>query len=321
MHPLDRPTVAKCRRRVGSALALGAALLVGCSGTEAPPPAPPTDGGPKAARMATDGTPRILTEDPNGVHIQYKLYGSGEALVVLIHGWSCDSNYWAAQVPALRDRYTVATVDLAGHGGSGANRADWSMGAFGEDVARVVDALPQYRRVVLVGHSMGGPVAVEAARRLKGRVVGIIGVDTLRDVGQPKPSPEQLAAQIAPFEKDFIGTTRAFLTNNFFTPQSDPVLVRRIVDDMTLAPPAVALGALRGLSAWEGRPALEDAAVPLVLMNAALPPTDGKRIAGFVPRFELVEFDGLGHFLMMEDPARFNPELVARIDALLGPSE
>jgi pimeloyl-ACP methyl ester carboxylesterase len=300
-----------------------ALLLVGCSRSEAPAPDQPTEAAaaPAAApRPANDGTPRILTEDPSGVHIQYRLYGEGKPLVVLIHGWSCDSNYWAAQLPALRDKYTVATVDLAGHGGSGANRDDWSMAAFGDDVARVVNALPEYPQVVLVGHSMGGPVAVEAARRLKGRVVGIIGVDTLRDVDAPKPSAEQMQAQIAPLEKDFIGTTRAFLEKSMFTPQSDPVLIRRIVDDMTLAPPAIAIGAMRGLNSWDGKPALADAGVPLVLMNATQPPTNGKGMASHVPSFKLVEFDGLGHFLMMEDPARFNPQLAEQIDGLLAPA-
>jgi pimeloyl-ACP methyl ester carboxylesterase len=162
-------------------LALAAlAVLGGCARNE--PPAPPAE--PAAATAAAagkakhDGAPRILAEAPSGVHIQYRLYGGGDALVVLVHGWSCDSNYWQAQLPALREHYAVATVDLAGHGGSGANRASWSMADFGDDVVRVVNALPDYQKVVLVGHSMGGPVAVEAARRLKGRVAGIIGVDT-----------------------------------------------------------------------------------------------------------------------------------------------
>ncbi len=302
---------------------LTATLLLGCGRSETPAePSSPAATPAAAARRATaDGSPRILAEDPNGVHIQYRLYGEGGPLVVLIHGWSCDSNYWAAQVPALRAKYTVATVDLAGHGGSAANRADWSMGAFGDDVARVVNALPGHDKVVLVGHSMGGPVAVEAARRLKGRVVGIIGVDTLRGIGDPKPTAAQWAAQIAPFEQDFIGTTRDFVTRNFFTPTSDPALVRRIADDMALAPPAVALAALRGLADWVGTAEIADAAVPITLVNAAQPPTNGESLARLAPKFRLVTVDGLGHFLMMEDPARFNPLLIAEIDALLAAKE
>jgi pimeloyl-ACP methyl ester carboxylesterase len=300
-------------------VAIALLLITGCARSE--PPATPQDpaaaAAPPTAKAQFDGTPRILTEAPSGLHIQYRLYGGGDALVVLVHGWSCDSNYWQAQLPALREHYTVATVDLAGHGGSGANRDDWSMAAFGDDVVRVVNALPEYRRVVLVGHSMGGPVIVEAARRLKGRVVGVIGVDTMRGIGTPQPPAAETAARLAPFERDFIGSTRAFVTNTFFTPNSDPALVRRIADDMSLAPPAVALPALRGLNAWDAETAIKDAAVPVTLINAALPPTDGTKIAALAPAFKLVTQEGVGHFLMMENPAAFNPLLRQEIDALL----
>ncbi len=302
-------------------LALAAlAVLGGCARNE--PPAPPAE--PAAAtapeQPRNDGAPRILAEAPSGVHIQYRLYGRGDALVVLVHGWSCDSNYWQAQLPALREHYAVATVDLAGHGGSGANRDSWSMADFGDDVTRVVNALPDYPKVVLVGHSMGGPVIVEAARRLKGRVVGVIGVDTLRGIGAPRPSAATSAAQLAPFEQDFIGSTRAFVTNTFFTPDSDPTLVRRIADDMSLAPPEVALPALQGLNAWDAATAIRDAAVPITLINAALPPTDGTQIAALAPAFKLITQTGVGHFLMMENPAAFNPVLRQEIDALLSGS-
>jgi pimeloyl-ACP methyl ester carboxylesterase len=300
-------------------LAVAALLLAACS-REAPPPAPAP--APAAAPVAAvaDGTPRILAESTSGLHIQYRVYGSGEPLIVLIHGWSCDSNYWSAQVAELRKKYTVATVDLAGHGGSGANRTDWSIANFGDDVARVVNAMPQHPKVILVGHSMGGPVAVEAARRLKGRVAGIIGVDTLRDVGTPKPPAAQASALFAPFEKDFIGATRGFVTGNFFTPKSDPVLVRRIADDMSSAPPEIAIAALRGLNAWDGVPAFADAGAPIVLINAALPATDGPRLAGLSPGLKVVTLDGVGHFLMMEDPARFNVMLGQEIQALMQPA-
>lgn len=312
MTPERRPT-----RWLAPALTV--LLLAGCARTE--PPAGSTDAATaetaRPAAQAFDGTPRILAEAPSGVHIQYRLYGGGDTLVVLVHGWSCDSNYWQAQVPALREHYAVATVDLAGHGGSGANRDDWSMAAFGDDVVRVVNALPEYRKVVLVGHSMGGPVIIEAARRLKGRVVGLIGVDTLRGIGAPPADPADTAARLVPFEQDFIGSTRAFVTSAFFTPDSDPALVRRIADDMSLAPPAVALPAMKALNAWDSQGAIRDAAVPLTLINAAVPPTDGSTLATLTPAFRLVTQAGVGHFLMMENPAAFNPALRAEIDALL----
>jgi pimeloyl-ACP methyl ester carboxylesterase len=273
-----------------------------------------------AARPTThDGTPRIV-DSQAGVHIQYRVYGSGAPLVVLIHGWSCDSNYWAAQLDALKSRYTVATVDLAGHGGSGANRSDWSMAAFGADVAAVVNALKDHRRVVLVGHSMGGPVAVEAARRLKSRVVGVIGVDTLADVGLPRPPAADAERQLAPFRKDFIGATRQFVSGNLFAKNSDPVLVRRVADDMSQAPPAVAIPAIVGMGNWDGVSALKDITAPLVLINSDMrAPADAARMRQWSPKFRLVTLTGVSHFLMMEDPQRFNPLLQQEIETLLAP--
>jgi len=110
-----------------------------------------------------------------------------DATVILVHGWSCDSTYWSEQLPALRRHFDVITIDLAGHGKTPATRADFSMASFGRDVAEVVAQLPASQPIVLVGHSMGGPVAVEAALLLGERVRGVIGVDTFASIGLPKP--------------------------------------------------------------------------------------------------------------------------------------
>ncbi len=305
-----------------AACAATAAWLAAC-GNPAPPAAAPSAAAPAAATAATtaapaasDGSPRIVDSQP-GVHIQYRVYGNGAPLVVLIHGWSCDSNYWAAQLADLKARYTVATVDLAGHGGSGANRSDWSIAAFGADVAAVVNELKDHPRVVLVGHSMGGPVAVEAARLLRSRVVGVIGVDTLADVGLPLAPSAEIQRRLVPFRKDFIGTTRQFVSRTFFTRNADPLLVRRIADDMSQSPPEVGIPALEGLGAWDGAAALADISAPLVLINSDLqPPADATRIRKWSPEFRLVTMTGVGHFLMMEDPKRFNPLLEQQIDSL-----
>ena len=313
-------------RLVGAAALL--LLLTGCSReppaageaatanptVAAPETAPGRTGAPRP--LIPDGSPRIA-DSPGGVHIQYRVHGRGEPLVVLIHGWSCDSNYWAAQVADLKTRYTVATVDLAGHGGSGANRSDWSMPAFAADVAAVVEALKDHPKVVLVGHSMGGPVAVEAARLIGPRVVGVIGVDTMNDVGLPKSDPADTAKRLAAFEKDFIGATREMVATSMFAPETDPVLKRRIVDDMSQAPPSVAIAAIRQLNAWDGAAALKALAVPVVVVNSDLwGVTDEARIRRIAPQFRAIPLAGLGHFLMMEDPARFNPILDEQIRAL-----
>ena len=74
------------------------------------------------------------------VDIHYTREGAGGTAIVLVHGWTCDSSYWRHQRDEFSKDHTVVSLDLAGHGESGSNRDDWSMAAFGEDVAAVVEA-------------------------------------------------------------------------------------------------------------------------------------------------------------------------------------
>ena len=297
-----------------AALAAVLVLAAACSKQEAPPPPPPAAANDKAE--PAEGAPRIAI-GPDGIHVQYHVYGSAEPALVFIHGWSCDSNYWREQVPVFKQKYTVVTVDLAGHGGTDANRGDWSMAKFGQDVATAVAAVPN-RHLILVGHSMGGPVAIEAARLLKGRVIGIIGVDTFKTIGAPLPSAAQIEAVVKPFEANFIGFTRDTVAAHFFAPGANPQLVQKIAYDMSLSSPKVAIPALRAALSYDFAAPLKEVEAPIVAINSDLgEPVNELRIRKVLPKFRAVVLAGDGHFLMMEDPARFNPALEAEVQALL----
>ncbi|HKT73425.1 MAG TPA: alpha/beta hydrolase [Steroidobacteraceae bacterium] len=266
------------------------------------------------ATTVADGSPQIALA-PDGVHIEYHVYGRGEPAIVLIHGWATDANYWNAQVDALKGLYTVVTVDLAGHGASGKNRTDWSMGTYGEDVATVVRQLPS-SRVILVGHSMGATVALEATRRIGDRVVGIIAVDALRSIGLPPLSKSQIEAQVAPFRADFIGQTRKLVAESLFRKDANPLFVQKVAYDMSLEPPEVGVPALQALLSVDFATLLPDIHVPVLAINSDLAPTDEARIRKSVPAFKAVVLDHTDHFLMMEVPQRFNPLLLRDIDSL-----
>jgi len=85
-----------------------------------------------------------------------------------VHGWTNNNTIWDLQVPVLSEKYQVVAIDLAGHGKSGNERSQWTMSAFGEDIAAVVHAA-KLENVILVGFSMGGPAIVEAAKLLPTR--------------------------------------------------------------------------------------------------------------------------------------------------------
>jgi pimeloyl-ACP methyl ester carboxylesterase len=293
-------------------LATSIALAITACGKKEAAPDPSATA---AAQAPAEGAPQIVTS-ADGVHIEYHVYGSGEPAVVLIHGWSCDSNYWKEQVAALKAKYTTVTVDLAGHGASGSNRTDWSMGSFGEDVAAVVRQI-QNRKVVLVGHSMGAPVAIEATRRIGDRVVGIVAVDSLKTLGQAVMPEAQIEKVLKPFRDDFIGQTRQLVSSSFFTADADPKFVQKVAYDMSLAPPDVAVPAMQALLRMDYSALLPEIHVPVVAINSSLgQPVDEARSKKALPSFKAVTLENTGHFLMMEAPDRFNPILLQEIDGI-----
>jgi pimeloyl-ACP methyl ester carboxylesterase len=296
-------------------LAMGALLVGACGKQETPPPQPAA--APAAAEKGEPiaGTPRIVVA-ADGVHVQYRVYGSGEPAIVLIHGWSCDSNYWREQVPELAKKYTVVTVDLAGHGGTDGNRSEWTMTRFGQDVAAAVGTVPN-EKLILVGHAMGGPVAVEAARLLKNRVIGIIGVDAFKSIGKPPPTKAQVDAIMKKFEADFIGQTRSIVTSHFLAPGANEDLKRKVAYDMSLSSPRVGIPSMRAVMEYDFAGPLKDVSVPIVAINSNLgEPVNEARIRKVLPKFRQVVLEGTGHFLMMEAPARFNPALETEIETM-----
>lgn len=294
-----------------SLVALLVFSLVGC-GKKAETPEPDVAASVKAP---AEGAPQIVTS-ADGVHIEYHVYGSGDPAVVLVHGWSCDGNYWKEQIDALKSKYTTIVVDLAGHGASGANRADWTMGNFGEDVAAVVRQIHN-PKVILVGHSMGAPVALEAARRIGDRVIGIVAVDSLKTIGQPVMPEAQIEKILKPFRDDFIGHTREFVTTELFTADADPKFVQKVAYDMSLSPPQVAVPAMSSLLHLDYTPLLAELHVPVVAINSSIGgPADEARIKKSLPTFRAVTIDKTDHFLMMDAADKFNPVLLTELDQI-----
>ncbi len=91
-----------------------------------------------------------VASSADGVPIHYDIYESGPIALVFVHGWCCSRQYWDLQLPHFTPRYTVVTIDLAGHGASGCGRAQWTMPAFGQDAVAVEKELA-LERAALIG--------------------------------------------------------------------------------------------------------------------------------------------------------------------------
>ncbi len=269
----------------------------------------------------TDGAP-LTTPSADGIALRYRIYGRqsdpARPLLMFIHGWSTDSSYWDAQIYPLKEHYTVVTLDLAGHGESGITRRRWTMDAYADDVVAVADKVPE-RRVVLIGHSLGAAVALQAARRMQDRVIGIVGADAFQNLANPPAAPEMLERRLEPFRRDFPTAMRDYVAGTLFRPDASPELVRRIADDMSSAPPGVAVGSIIAMNEMNFSAALADVDVPLIAINSDIGPTDEQRIRIHAPTFRLKLMPGVGHFVMIEDPAHFNTLLEQALRELEAP--
>jgi pimeloyl-ACP methyl ester carboxylesterase len=97
----------------------------------------------------------------HGHRFSYRAAGSGP-LLVLIHGIAGSSATWQEVLPRLAERYTVVAPDLLGHGQSAKPRTDYSLGAYASAVRDLLGALG-YERGTILGHSLGGGVAMQFA--------------------------------------------------------------------------------------------------------------------------------------------------------------
>lgn len=248
----------------------------------------------------------------DGVPVAYEIVGEGETALVFVHGWSCDRTYWAAQVGPFSQGFRVVTVDLAGHGESGVAREAWTISAYGADVAAVVEAL-DLSRVVLVGHSMGGDVVVSAARLLGDRVAGLVWVDDYSQLGQVRTAAE-VTEVLAPFRANFAETTYDLVTKALFPPTAEPELMERVAKDMSSAPSHIAIPSLESSIT-------NDRVVPAELAKLGKPvislnPADSEPDVESLGRHgvEVLLVPDVGHFMMMEDPERFNAVLLEAIE-------
>jgi pimeloyl-ACP methyl ester carboxylesterase len=238
--------------------------------------------------------------------------GSGKATVVLVHGWTCDSSSWDAQVPVLAKRYRVITLDLPGHGRSGAPKdGKFSMDLFARAV-EAVRAEAHADKIVLVGHSMGAPVIRQYARLFPEHVVGLVAVDgplDMRGFGEGFKPPSFAGPEGLKAREDMI--------RGMFTPQTPPALQQKILDMMLKAPEATAVGAMSSIL----DPALRKSdVIPMPALaiwagtNTQLP--NAEETKKILPHYSQTQVTGTGHFVMMEKPDEFNQLVTSFVDGL-----
>ena len=239
----------------------------------------------------------------DGTEIRFEVHGEGEPTLALVHGWALDRHLWDGLVSGLAARHRVITLDLPGHGDSGP-RASWSIAAYGQDVKAVVEAVGA-TQVVLVGHSMGGLVSLEAARRMPDVLKGLVLVDILLDAEEKTP-PEQVEEMAKQLTADY-GTVTTHMANEYLFGPGTPAPVReRVLGHALGMEPAVSVALLREVWTYDPLPALREIKkAPIRAVSADKFPTNLEVNRRFMPGYDTVIVEGTAHYLMLEKPDRF----------------
>ena len=241
----------------------------------------------------------------NGATLFYEDLGSGDPTIVLVHGIGNHAHF-QAQIEHFSLRRRVIAPDLPGFGRSEAPDRDYGLEAYAEDVAWLCQELG-VRHAAIVGHSMGGAVAVEVAARHPELACAVVLLDPI-----PIVANAGWRDAMGPFVEVLRGpgyrqALQGFAEARMFRPTDDPELRERIVDDMISSPQHVVAATLASILGWQGDAVVRRVEVPMLLVSAGDGmPADLVRTREIMPTLELGRTVGSGHFAHVFVPQQVN---------------
>jgi pimeloyl-ACP methyl ester carboxylesterase len=253
----------------------------------------------------------------DGVTIVYSASGSGEPALLFIHGGLAERSFWDAQLRAFSGRHRTLALDLPGHGDSGSDRTKWGLPEFGADVKAVIEA-EKVNKVILIGNSLGGPVAIEAALLLPGKSVGVVGVDTFQRIDYTI-TQEEARQRAEAFRQDYSGNVKQ-MVRALFHPDADPALMADAKRRMSRTPPEAAYAMFMSMSGYDLGAAARKLTVPLRAINGDLYPTEVPGVRRIKADFAAVILPHTGHYPMLECPEEFNRRLAEVVAGLSEPA-
>ena len=246
----------------------------------------------------------------DGIALCYEEAGKGAPPILLVHGLAGDHTFMTPQFEHFRRSHRVVSVDLRGHGQSEQPQQEYTIAGFADDLAWLCRELGIYKPV-LIGHSLGGMIALDLAARYPEVPAAVVALDAtivppagtdiwLQPVTQGLRTPA------------YREVLRQFLEGNF-APTDDPQRKARLVDQMVAAPQQVVVSTWDGMFAWESATAAAACQVPVLYIDTGTPNADLLRFHELCPQLVVGKAVGSGHFLELEVPEQVH----AMIDRFL----
>ncbi len=243
----------------------------------------------------------------NSTKIHYQSHGKGKDALVLVHGWGCNLNHWRDQIPELSKRNRVLALDLPGHGLSDKPETTYDMDLF----AAAIDAVMKdagVERAVLVGHSMGTPVARQFYRKYPQKTLAIVIVDGgLRPFGTKEQREQFMAPLRGPNWKDAVAPMTTFMTSTLSEADKN-----RVKTSFETTPHHVLVSAMEAMG-HDALYATDKINVPVLAILAKTPfwaPDTEQFLRSLAPDLEFQMWEGVDHFLFMGKPKEFNAAVI-----------
>ena len=168
--------------------------------------------------------------------MHYVRAGSGKPPLVFVHGFACSHDDWGLQFDFFKKTHEVVACDLRGHGQTPGRPQECTIENFGGDVAALLNVL-DLEKPILIGHSMGCRVVLEAASLAPDRIGGLVLIDGSR-TGSGDPAMAEAAARSAVEKAGYPAFAEALFRQMFFAPSAlaEAIVVRALKQSMGFGP-------------------------------------------------------------------------------------
>lgn len=255
--------------------------------------------------------------DQISVALHYEEHGKGLP-VVLIHGYPLDHTIWKPVVNLLKTHARLIVPDLRGFGASPSPDGDWTIRNMADDILQLLDQL-EIERAVLVGHSMGGYIALNFAHAYPARTAGLGLISTQAASDSPEKRQNRYK-QIEEVKRRGIKSVSEAIPGKL-TPRAPLAealkLLMSKVNPATISQALKAMAERSDASEW-----LTNMDIPAVVIHGTadslLPLENAQTMAQILPRGWLVEVPEAGHMPMLEAPEMVANALCQLIEACGG---
>ena len=248
----------------------------------------------------------------NGIKINYVDEGKGVP-IAFVHGFPLSRKAWQKQLDGLRGSYRVIAPDLRGLGENDAVTGTTTMTQFADDIHALLQQV-KTGPVVLVGHSMGGYVALAFARKYPEMLRGLVlvctkaGGDSAEAAAGRRATADKVKANGSGVVVDAM-TPKMLAASN-----QDKNLLEQVRAIMAPSKPESVMASLLGMAERaDSTPTLGQIKVPTLVVTGAddivIPPAESEKLAAGIAGAKLVTIANSGHLVAYEKPAEFNKAL------------